>query len=294
MASPLDHKTEALPLLGRPARRRLVARRSPRVVSAYDASVTTPETKAAAAARSLDGGTGDLLSRVTLGRISEVIVDQIRLLIRRGQLSAGDRLPSERELCERFGVSRVTVREALRVLEANGLVEVRVGARGGAFVTAPSSRLVGEGITDLISLATLSAMEVTEARMVFELGIVPLVCERATDDDITALYEICDRSSAALKGDEYPLELSAEWHVRYARATHNRAIAMLVESLHGPLLMSLERAREVAPLHGRRGVEEHKALVDAIAERGVRRATQLMSTHLERTADRLASTAGRR
>ncbi len=258
---------------------------------AYDTSVTTGETTAASAARPHNGGKGDLLSRVTLGRISEVIVDQIRLLIRQGQLSAGDRLPSERELCERFGVSRVTVREALRVLEANGLVEVRVGARGGAFVTAPSSRLVGEGISDLISLATLSAMEVTESRMVFELGIVPLVSERATDDDIAALYEICDRSSAALKGDEYPLELSAEWHIRYARATHNRAIAMLVESLHGPLLMSLERAREVAPLHGRRGVEEHRALVDAIAERSVRRATQLMRTHLGRTADRLASTA---
>lgn len=233
------------------------------------------------------GGKGDLLTRVSIGRISEVIVDQVRLLIRQGQLTAGDRLPSERELCERFGVSRVTVREALRVLEANGLVEIRVGARGGAFVTAPSSRLVGEGIADLITLATLSAVEVTEARMVFELGIVPLVCERATDEDIGALYEICDRSSAALQDDEYPLELSAEWHTRYAQAAHNRAVAMLVESLHGPLVLSLERAREVAPLHGRHGVEEHRALVDAIAARDSSAAETLMSTHLTRTAERL-------
>lgn len=233
-------------------------------------------------------GKGDLLSRVSIGRISEMIVDQVRLLIRSGQLTAGDRLPPERELCERFGVSRVTVREALRVLEANGLVEIRVGARGGTFVTAPSSRLVGEGIADLISLATLSAVEVTESRMVFELGIVPLVCERATDQDTAALYEICDRSSAALEGDDFPLELSAEWHTRYAQSAHNRAITMLVESLHGPLLMSLERAREVAPLHGRRGVEEHHALVDAIVARDVQKATQLMSTHLARTAERLA------
>jgi GntR family transcriptional repressor for pyruvate dehydrogenase complex len=254
--------------------------------SAYDAPVTIPD--APAARDELNGGKGDLLTRVSMGRISEVIVDQIRLLIRQGQLSAGDRLPSERELCERFGVSRVTVREALRVLEANGLVEIRVGARGGAFVTAPSSRLVGEGIADLITLATLSAVEVTEARMVFELGIVPLVCERATEDDIAALYDICDRSAAALKGNEFPLELSAEWHERYAQASHNRAVAMLVESLHGPLLMSLERAREVAPLHGRKGVEEHRALVDAIAARDGQRAQELMHTHLARTAERLA------
>jgi GntR family transcriptional repressor for pyruvate dehydrogenase complex len=237
----------------------------------------------------LEGNKGDLLSRVSIGRISEVIVDQVRLLIRQGQLTAGDRLPSERELCERFGVSRVTVREALRVLEANGLVEIRVGARGGAFVTAPSSRLVGEGIADLISLATLTAGEVTEARRVFELGIVPLVCERATEEDIAALYEICDRSAAALKGDEYPLELSAEWHERFAQAAHNRAVAMLVASLHGPLIMSLERAREAAPLHGRLGVEEHRALVDAIAARDRRRATELMDIHLDRTAERVAA-----
>jgi GntR family transcriptional repressor for pyruvate dehydrogenase complex len=250
--------------------------------------MTTPGTVPAAAPA--EGGKGDLLTRVSVGRVSEMIVDQIRLLIRQGDLAPGDRLPAERELCERFGVSRVTVREALRVLEANGLVVIRVGARGGAFVTAPSSRLVGEGIADLITLSTMSAQEVTETRMVLELGIIPLVCERATAEDIAALYEICDRSKAALEGDEYPLALSAEWHTRYARATHNGAIAMLVESLHDPLIMSLERAREAAPLHGRRGVREHRALVDAIAERDVARAIELMRTHLERTAKLVATT----
>ena len=89
-----------------------------------------------------------LFSPVSMGRISEVIVEQIRLLMRQGQLKPGDRLPPERDLCERFGVSRVTVREALRMLESSGLVEIRVGARGGAFVTAPSSNRVGEAVTN--------------------------------------------------------------------------------------------------------------------------------------------------
>lgn len=232
--------------------------------------------------------TGNLLTKVAVGRISELIVEQLRLLMRQGQLNAGDRLPSERQLCERFGVSRVTVREALRVLEATGLVEIRVGARGGAFVTAPSSRLVGEGIADLITLTSMTAVEVTEARQVFELGIVAMVCERATDEDIAALQEICDRSQAALaEQDEYPLELSADWHNRYAWAAHNRAVSMLVESLRGPLLMSLERAREAAPSHGRRGVDEHRQLTAAIADRDAVHATELMTAHLTRTADRL-------
>lgn len=254
--------------------------------------VTTSGTAAAAAPGAPKPSKGDLLSRVSIGRTSEVIVNQVRLLITRGDLTAGDRLPPERELCVRFGVSRVTVREALRVLEANGLVEIRVGARGGAFVTVPNGQRVGEGIADLITLASLTAMEVTEARMVFELGIVPLVCERATAEDIAELYEICDRSAAALEGDEYPLTLSAEWHTRYAQAAHNRVVLMLVESLHGPLLMSLEKARDVAPMHGRRGVDEHRALVAAIASRDAGRAGKLMSVHLERTKKRLATLEG--
>src|SRR5262245_29579538 len=121
----------------------------------------------------------DIFTGVNPGRASEMIVDQIRLLIRDGQLKPGDRLPAERELGERFGVSRVTVREALRGLEANGMVTIKVGARGGAFVTAPTSARVGEGITDLLALSSITAAEVTEARRVFEIGIVPLVCERA-------------------------------------------------------------------------------------------------------------------
>jgi DNA-binding FadR family transcriptional regulator len=250
--------------------------------------VTTPGTSSPAPDTDVVSNKGDLLSRVSVGRISEVIVDQIRLLIRSGQLTAGDRLPSERELCERFGVSRVTVREALRVLEANGLVDIRVGARGGAFVTAPSSRMVGEGIADLISLSSLSALEVTEARMVFELGLVPVACERATEEDIAALYEICDRADAALAGDDYPLTLSAEWHSRFARSTHNRAISLLAESLHDPMIRSLQEARSSVPDHGRRGVQEHRALVDALAARDAERATELMRVHLSRTAERVS------
>src|SRR4051794_41801713 len=97
----------------------------------------------------------DMFSRVNAGRVSTLIVDQIRLLIRDGQLKAGDRLPSERELGERFGVSRVTVREALRGLEANGLVTIRVGARGGGFRTAPPSAPVGGGLSGPLPLSRI-------------------------------------------------------------------------------------------------------------------------------------------
>jgi DNA-binding FadR family transcriptional regulator len=228
-----------------------------------------------------------MFSRVTVGRISEVIVDQIRLLMRQGQLKPGDRLPSERDLCERFGVSRVTVREALRMLESSGLVEIRVGAKGGAFVTAPSSNWVGEGLTDLLSLSVVSAADVTEVRLVLEVGIVPLVCERATDEDLAELTAICEQGAEALRAGTYSMDLSLEFHARVAKATHNPALEMLVESFRGPILMSLHEARQVAPEMGRVGTREHEKFIEAIRRRDADTATRIMREHLARTARRV-------
>jgi len=230
----------------------------------------------------------DIFSPVNAGRISTMIVDQIRLLIRDGQLSAGDRLPSERELGRRFGVSRVTVREALRGLEANGLVAIRVGAHGGAFVTAPSSDRLGEGLSDLITLSVLSPAEVTEARQVIELAIVPLVCERADETDIADLLEICDRADALLEtAEEYPVAISAEFHSRVAQATHNPALALFARTFHGPLLSSLRRAQQEDPQVGMLGTTEHRQFVVAVGNRDVKAAEAVMREHLARTAYRL-------
>ena len=230
----------------------------------------------------------DLFSAVSVGRVSQVIVEQIRALIRQGRLRPGDRLPPERDLCERFGVSRVTVREALRVLEAGGLIDVRVGARGGAFVTSPSQARLGEGLADLLQLSPLTATEVTEARMVFELGIVPLVVERATEEDLVALERLCEDQQAALDDQRYTMEMSAEFHVRVAASTHNAAIEMLVHSFHGPLLMSLKEAQIAEPLMGHRGSHEHLDFVHAVRRRDVAEAEAIMRTHIDRTATRVA------
>ena len=236
----------------------------------------------------VDAGRGGMFTAVSPSRMSEAIVEQIKSLIRANRLKPGDRLPSERELCERMGVSRVTVREALRILEAGGLVEIRVGARGGAFVTTPSSERLGAGLADLITLAPVTAVEVTEARLVFELGIIPMLVERATDEDVAALRQLTREHLAALDRGDYTMARSAEFHVRLSACTHNAAVEMLVHSFHGPLLMSLREAATAAPLMGQRGVYEHRDLVEAIAARDADRATEIMHRHLSRTAKRLA------
>ena len=229
----------------------------------------------------------ELFSKVSVGRMSEIIVEKIRELMREGQLKPGDRLPPERELCERFGVSRVTMREALRMLESAGLVEIRVGARGGAFVTAPSSNRVGEGLADLLTLSVISAADVTEVRLILEVGIVPLVCERATEEDLAALEKICERSEEALRNGEYSMDMSLEFHTAVAQATHNPALEMLVESFRGPILMSLQEAREVAPEMGGLGTKEHEQFIEAVRRRDAGEASRIMREHLTRTARRV-------
>jgi GntR family transcriptional regulator, transcriptional repressor for pyruvate dehydrogenase complex len=246
----------------------------PETVRATDAAVPAPAEET-------------IFRPVSVGRISEIIVEQIRELMRQGQLKPGDRLPPERDLCERFGVSRVTVREALRMLESSGLVQIRVGARGGAFVTAPSSDRVGEGLTDMLTLSAISAADVTEIRLILEVGIVPLVCERATEQDLAELEDICERSEVALRSGEYSMRYSLEFHTRVAQATHNPAVVMLVESFRGPIHMSLEHAREIAPEMGGLGTREHERFIEAVRQRAPDAATQIMREHLERTARRV-------
>jgi GntR family transcriptional regulator, transcriptional repressor for pyruvate dehydrogenase complex len=224
---------------------------------------------------------------VNTGRISGEIVQQIKAAIRNRKLVPGDQLPPERDLTRQLGVSRVSVRDALRTLEAHGLVEVRVGARGGAFVTAPAPKLVGEGLTNMLMLASVTPAEVTEARIVFELAMLDLAVQRATDEDLAELEEICDRADLSLASGSYDVALSARFHTRLARCTHNHAVALFAETLHGAVLVSLEQAQQIDPAVGRTGTVEHRALVDAIRARDAEAARRIMAEHLGRTARRV-------
>jgi len=232
---------------------------------------------------------GTPFTPVSTGRISAEIVGQIKVAIRDGRLAPGDQLPPERDLTKQLGVSRVSVRDALRMLEATGLIEVRVGARGGAFVTAPAPQLVAEGLHDMLLLAAATPAEITEARMVFELGMLELACERRTDEDLAELAAVCDRAEAALSAGAWDAALSAEFHTRLARAAHNTAIALFAETLQGPLLRSLQQARQVDPQHGEVGALEHRAILEALRGRDVPAAKTILATHLGRTAQRVAT-----
>lgn len=216
-------------------------------------------------------------------RVSSIIVDRIKVLIREGVLKPNDKLPSERELCQSFGIGRATVRDALRILETMGLIEIRVGSRGGAFVTAPSSTSIANGLNDMIATSTLSAAEVREARLSFEVGLIDLICERITSDDLNVLDKVCSDSLIALEQGCYSLSLSLQFHRALAHCAHNRALDMIVDTFQVTLELFDKPLGEDEPDRGHPGVQEHIELVEAIRSNNPILAKSLLELHRSRT-----------
>lgn len=217
---------------------------------------------------------------VSATRMSGDIVKQIREAIKVGHLTIGDRLPSERALAEQFEVSRVTVRDALRVLEVWGLVEVRVGSAGGAFVTAPSPERVKEGLTNLMRLSPVANQEVSELRLVTELAIVTLAVVRATEEDLQELESLCERSRASLQNGTNERWISGEFHGLLARAAGNRALEVVAASFRGSRSSSGEDVVSVPRRVDEQSVAEHEEITAAIRARDADRARAALGHHL--------------
>src|SRR5437764_7569827 len=141
----------------------------------------------------VDGVADSIFAPVAVARASSAISEQIRNAIISGRIKAGDRLSPERELAEQFGVSRVTVRDALRSLEAMGLIQVKVGARGGAFVTAPTGSKVAQTMSDMMVMSATTPEDIGEARRIVELGPVTPARARATGEDIAQPRALLER-----------------------------------------------------------------------------------------------------
>lgn len=223
---------------------------------------------------------------VTASRMSSQIVSQIQAAIDDGSLTSGDQLPTERELAERFQVSRVTVRDALRVLEALGLLDVRVGASGGSFIRIPDTDIVGQGLHNLLSMSSVPARDKGEARLAVEISTVSLAIARATDTDIDVLEALCAEHRHRLDQGQIAGTLSAQFHNQIARASGNQALRLMTESFRGPLAMSSIREEDNTLETDQRTLAEHERLVAAIRRRDVATAQRVMAVHLLRnTAD---------
>lgn len=217
---------------------------------------------------------------VHVARASGDIVQQIKGSIFSGRLVPGDRLPSEKDLTEQFGVSRTTVRDALRVLESQGLIEIKVGAGGGAFVLEPSSEPVSQALTDMLRLQGVPIDELVEARLVVEMSIIKFAADRATAEDIEAMrIAVAQARAARDAGDPRFTPHSVNFHLALARAAKNSVLLFTVSSLRNPFYDTLEKLMPDDAMADR-AIEDHQKILDAIMEHDAEGAGQVMREHL--------------
>lgn len=213
-------------------------------------------------------------------RLSDKVADRMLETILSRRLQVGDRLPSERELGEQFGVSRTVVREAVRALVAKGVIEVRSGS--GLRVAAVDAAAVTESIGLFLRGASIDFEKVHEVRALLEVHIAGVAAERATEDDVHRLREVHER----MQREEGDVEAAArddlEFHRTIARATQNDLYLLLMDSI-GSALIDIRRENlgsGSAPMT----LDQHAAILDRIAERDSEGARVAMATHLEGVA----------
>ena len=176
-------------------------------------------------------------------RAFEEVVSRVREMITGGKLNPGQRLPSEREFSRSLNISRSALREALRTLEIAGVVELRKGRSGGAFITSGKPNVVSDSMADLLRLGNISWNHLTEARIWIEQIIVRVACKRATAADIEALEQNIREALALFEQGQLmeKTEVLIEFHNILARATRNPVLVMMTRTLTDMMLYFARR-----------------------------------------------------
>jgi GntR family transcriptional repressor for pyruvate dehydrogenase complex len=215
--------------------------------------------------------------------VVDAVVERLEEMIFAG-LEPGEALPSEGQLAEALGVSRLSVREATRTLEARGLLDISKGRRPR--IAAPSGALVGDFFKTAVRRDPRALLDLLEVRRALEVHIAALAARRATTGDIADM----EMSIAAMRAAEGESEAfhaaDVRFHENLAAASGNRMLVFLIEAFAQPLRAS--RLRSFAGHRARGGgihdvVQQHQTILDAVAARNPKAAAQAMREHLEQT-----------
>jgi len=229
--------------------------------------------------------TATMFKPVRTGKVSNLIIEQIKSALHAGALKPGDRLPSERELAESFQASRISIREALKRLEASGLVTVRVGS--GVFVAQADSKSMSESLFSILRIQNGTIDDLTQARLIFEPSVARLAAEKVTPEDIIALEENTRQAEMAIESELSAYERNIEFHSLIAHATHNLTITLTMKTMLDVMKdMSSDIARENPPQSVNKfayqAVRVHKEIVRALKEKDSERVYSLMQKDILR------------
>jgi len=217
------------------------------------------------------------LAPIKSTRIYEEIVRQVKAMIAEGKLKGGDRLPPERDLADKFVVSRTSVREALRALESLGLVEIRPGE--GTFVRQVSIESLVEPLALLMVSQREAIGELFEARRLLEPSLAALAADRATPEEIQEMERILEEQAREIAAGRTGLAQDAQFHTAIGVAAHNRAITRIAHAIMDLLTQSREESLNT-PGRPTRSHEDHRRVLTAIEGRDAEAARRAMLEHL--------------
>jgi len=222
------------------------------------------------------------ISTMPLGRRkrADEIAEQIERAISTGEFKEGDSMPSEKELAERFGVGRPSVRQALFTLQQQGLVEITSGAR--ARVTAPSGKFLAGQLAGLIRRITSTAQgqeHMEQARLLFEAGVAWQAARVATDEDVTRLKAALDANAAAIGNTGAFIRTDVAFHAELAVITRNPVFTGINDMLVGWLIDQRTTTIHM-PDADRLSIRDHTAIYEAVAAHDPMRAFHEMTSHL--------------
>ena len=218
-----------------------------------------------------------MFDKVVKSTVPGQVIEQIKELLVKGELKRGDRLPPERQLADMLGVSRPSLREALRALEYAGMLETRVGE--GIFV-ADGDSIMMNNLLMLHLIKQYALEEMIEVRKVLETSNVRFAVLRARDEDLAALKEILEQSRGQIANKAAFIKSDYAFHQAIAVASGNSILATMLQTMR--TMMSDFNSQLLTSQEGRQQVyAHHKKIVEAILNRDEKAAQDAMFLHLE-------------
>ena len=224
--------------------------------------------------------------------LSAQVVAQVREALFAKKLKPGDFLGTEQDIATRFKASRIVARDALRTLEALGIVEIRMGKGGGARIAHGNPRLFAEALAVQLDLTGVSAAEIMDAQRAIETLGAELAAENATAEDVARLRRLLRAAAAAIGDLDEFTRLSRDFHLAVAEASHNRVLMVQLISLEH---VSWPRHNVTAtPKLARHILEVHTKLADLIELHDPSGARALMDGHVKMIRARRVGEAARK
>jgi GntR family transcriptional regulator, transcriptional repressor for pyruvate dehydrogenase complex len=229
---------------------------------------------------------------VRTSRLYEQIVQQIEESIVKGDLKPGDQLPAERDLAQRFGVSRTAVREAVKALREKGLVEAYSGR--GTFITDGTTQAVRQSLDLMVKIGQSEGTNhLAEVRAILEPEIAALAATRIQEPELATMREAVSIMDRAGPDPEAYIEADLDFHLALAEAAANPLILSLLDSIVGLLREQRLRIFRV-PGGPERGQFHHKRILEAVERHDAEKARQAMRAHLQQVSEDSQAPAAKR